>query len=179
MGISVMIWRTSGRAGMCAYVYRQLLQDNFLMLLSRYIQTIQKLCTFQNVLDVVAVFDTGLDGLYESLVLAQVLIGNIVLGSNGLKSVASVNFELAAVGKSCAALVAQEVDEHVFLVDVLCPCTVEGDACFIGTDMTGDEVINVVGTVLDISGILSPHAGVLVGLHILSHLAVSITGQGL
>ena len=45
--------------------------------------------------------------------------------------------------------------------------------------MTADKVVNVVSSVFNVCGFLSPHALVLVRLHILSHFGVSVAGNRL
>ena len=142
----------------------------------RLIEHIKKLHAFENVADVVLVLFAGVDCLEECIIFKVVEVGSLLkFGSNCFKSLSVIEFELSAVGQSCTCLVTAEVNKCICLVDVLSPCTVEGDGCLVCTNKACDEVVNVVYAVFDILCIFSPHSCVLVGLHILCHFAVLVT----
>ena len=117
-------------------------------------------------------------GLEECLVLAEIHIGNVVLGLEGLECVARIEGELLAVCKARAALVTHKVDEHLVMTDVLCPSTIEGDRGARSADEARDHIVNVVGS-LGIHSVLRPHALVGIGLDVLRHFVVSVAGEGL
>jgi len=156
-------------------------ENDLSLLLGRAVEGIQQFGAFENRIDVALGLDAAVDGAEEGLVLHAVHVGDLVIRLTIGQRLAVEGEELAAVGQTDTALVAQKVDKGFVFAggQVLRPGAVEGDGGLIGADVAGDQIVYVVDSVLHILGILGPHALVAVGLHILGHLAVSVAGGGL
>ena len=104
---------------------------------------------------------SGAGGLEERRVLAGIHIRNFVFRCylNKFSVLHGVKGKAPAVIHPYSRRVAEEVDEHFVLFYVLRPCAVEGYACLVGADVTGDEIFNVVHTV-KVLCLLSPHPAV-------------------